>query len=478
PTTPLAAENTAYTATSPGVVYRLRLNIGIAGSALPAAVQTFKLQYATSAGGPWTDIGAIGSGEVWRGYNNTTPADGATITSLLLSTSNVAESYEEANPSVANPNSIPAGQRGEWDWVLEDYGAANGTTYYFRMVKGDGTGLDTYTGYPQLTAVSALTLDQDTYRWYQNANALNPTTPLATENTAYTATTPSQVYRLRMNLEVAGQTLSTSSQAFKLQYATGVGGPWTDVDAIGGAGVWRGYNNATPADGATITSLLLSNSNVLESYEEQNPSVANPNAITVGQRGEWDWALHNNGAAPSTAYYFRAVKGSGAALDTYTRYSQLTTPAALTFSQDAYRWYQNANAITPTTSLAAENTAYSPATWTTVYRLRMNVWVTGTALSTGSQAFKLQYATSTGGPWTDADAMAGSGAWRGYNNAGPTDGATITSLLLSTSNVLESYEEQNPSVANPNAINVGQRGEWDWELQHNGASPSTAYYFR
>ncbi|MEK7849094.1 MAG: hypothetical protein AAB270_09240, partial [Chloroflexota bacterium] len=284
-------------------------------------------------------IGAIGSGEVWRGYNNTTPADGATITSLLLSTSNVAESYEEANPSVADPNSIPAGQRGEWDWVLQENGAAYSTPYYFRMVKGDGTALDTYTRYSQLTTAAPMTLTQDTYRWYLNANALNPTKALEAENTAYSDAAQPQVFRVRMNMAVAGSTLSAGSQAFKLQYSTSTGGPWTDVDAIGGAGIWRGYNNATPADGAAITSLLLSTSNVMETYEEANPSPNNPNALSPGQRGEWDWVLQHNGASPSVTYYFRMVKSSGTALDTYTRYPTLTT----TYPTIAWDAWESAN---------------------------------------------------------------------------------------------------------------------------------------
>ena len=110
------------------------------------------------------------------------------------------------------------------------------------------------------------------------------------------------------------------------------------MGAIGSSEIWRGYDNTSPADGGTLTSLLLSNSHVLQSYEEQNPSVANPNALNTGQRGEWDWVVQNNNAAPVTTYYFRMVKEDVTALDSYTYYPQIVT-AVLILTQQDYRWY-------------------------------------------------------------------------------------------------------------------------------------------
>jgi len=179
---------------------------------------------------------------------------------------------------------------------------------------------------PNYVASPLLFLAQMSFRWYQNINSLTPTTPLAAENAAYVASAPLGTYRLRMNLQVSGAPVLAGGQTFGLQYTTSTGGPWSDVGGIGSGTIWRGYNNTTPADGATVTSLLLSNSNVMESYEEANPSVANPNTIFVGQRGEWDWVLQGNGALSATAYYFRMVKGDGSPLDTYTNYPRLTTP--------------------------------------------------------------------------------------------------------------------------------------------------------
>jgi len=187
---------------------------------------------------------------------------------------------------------------------------------------------------PDYAASPLLSPAQMDFRWYQNTNSVTPTTPLAAQNAAFVASPPLGVYRLRMNLEVGGAPMLAGSETFRLQYATSTTGPWSDVGGIGSGAIWRGYNNATPSDGATITSMLLSNSNVMESYEEENASAANPNAIYVGQRGEWDWVLQGNAPPPGTMYYFRMVKGDGSPLSTYSNYPQITTPFPAIASDD------------------------------------------------------------------------------------------------------------------------------------------------
>lgn len=83
-------------------------------------------------------------------YNNTGVPDRDPITGSLLSGSNVLESYAESNPSAGMPNPISTGKSGEWDWVIKTNGLLPNTTYYFRMVKGNGDALDSYDNYPQL----------------------------------------------------------------------------------------------------------------------------------------------------------------------------------------------------------------------------------------------------------------------------------------------------------------------------------------
>jgi len=155
PTTPLGAENNTVASVNNGDVLRIRVALQAGDKAVPSTDFTAKLQYGQgatcSAIGAWTDVGGLGSGAIWRGFNNAAPTDGSTLPSSLLDgAANTLESYEEANNSATTPNSISAGTRGEWDWVIENNGAANFTTYCFRMVQSDGTAIN-YTRYPQLT---------------------------------------------------------------------------------------------------------------------------------------------------------------------------------------------------------------------------------------------------------------------------------------------------------------------------------------
>ena len=152
PTTALAAENTAVTGPTQGAVYRIRVNLNNSGTRIDAATAVFKLQYSTSTSGPWSDVGAIGSGVTWRGYDNATPADGANLTAALLasSTNNDRQTYEEAN-NATNSGRINKNKPAEFDWVVQDNAATAGTAYYFRMVQSSGTALAGYTNYPQIT---------------------------------------------------------------------------------------------------------------------------------------------------------------------------------------------------------------------------------------------------------------------------------------------------------------------------------------
>jgi hypothetical protein len=217
---------------------------------------------------------------------------------------------------------------GEWDWVLQNNGALHNTTYYFRLIRNDGSELQTYLNYPTLTTVAATPLfTQRDYRWFRDVDTLNPSTStdaLAPENTPYSGSTSTQIQRLRMNLRVTNAT-STPGQRFKLQFATALAGPWTDVGAVASATIWRGADKACCSDGASLTALRLASSTVLQSYEEENNSTSTPNAIAPNGLGEWDWVLQNNNAPPNTYYYFRMVQSNGTPLNAYANYPTLNT---------------------------------------------------------------------------------------------------------------------------------------------------------
>src|SRR5690606_27642831 len=81
---------------------------------------------------------------------NASLTDGQDVSSTTLPASTVFETYEEENDSASTTNDIAPGEVGEWDWVIQNNGAAGGTQYCFRMVESDGSTFSAYTNYPQL----------------------------------------------------------------------------------------------------------------------------------------------------------------------------------------------------------------------------------------------------------------------------------------------------------------------------------------
>lgn len=79
-----------------------------------------------------------------------TISDGRLLPSTVLSTSDVAETYEEENPTRDNQNTLPVGDDAEWDFALHNNGATPATNYCFRMVYEDGALLNSYDNYPRL----------------------------------------------------------------------------------------------------------------------------------------------------------------------------------------------------------------------------------------------------------------------------------------------------------------------------------------
>ncbi len=184
---------------------------------------------------------------------------------------------------------------------------------------------------PTQTIVSlGANLTQRDYRWYSNINSLTPTTALTSENASFDTPGAGSVLRLRMNL-TAG-VVANSGLTFKLQFSNSTSSGFAD---LGTSTAWIFNNNSGVADGAIIVTTLLTNSDVGESYGESNPSAASPNALAVGEDGEWDWALLNNAATTSLSWYFRMVFSSGTAIDSYTRYPTLSAVSPATSSPPA-----------------------------------------------------------------------------------------------------------------------------------------------
>lgn len=171
----------------------------------------------------------------------------------------------------------------------------------------------------------AATLSQSTYRWYDNTDALTPTSALAGENTSIDTPASGSVLRLRMNLS-AGANMA-SGLAFNLQFSNSSSSGFAN---IGTSTSWIFYNNPSVADGANIATTVLSDSSVAESYSESNPTVSSPSSFVSGQKAEWDWVIKSNSADTTLNWYFRMIYSSSTVLDGYSNYPTLTGVAAAT----------------------------------------------------------------------------------------------------------------------------------------------------
>ncbi|MCX6745361.1 MAG: hypothetical protein NTX82_07635, partial [Candidatus Parcubacteria bacterium] len=162
----MATQDTAATLTSTGQAFRLRTLIHVAGSTLGLNGDNFKLQYvdkgtgtcASPSGGvpaAYTDVDTT----TLIAYKNNTPADAANLTDNVGELTHgadtiVPETYEELNNFTNSRTAINAGEDGKWDFALYDNDAFSASTYCFRIVKSDGTALNTYTVYPSITTAT------------------------------------------------------------------------------------------------------------------------------------------------------------------------------------------------------------------------------------------------------------------------------------------------------------------------------------
>ena len=111
---------------------------------------------------------------------------------------------------------------------------------------------------PTYAAISDLV--QLDYRWYENKNAIQPDTSLAAENTGLTLGLDGYNRHLRVNVRNDGAKLKKLGSTCKLRSSTAASTGWTDVGGLGSGTAWRGYDNAAPADGATLAASLLASS--------------------------------------------------------------------------------------------------------------------------------------------------------------------------------------------------------------------------
>jgi lysozyme family protein len=118
-------------------------------------------------------------------------------------------------------------------------------------------------------------------------------------------------------------------------------------------------------------------------------------------------AIYSKRLVMTSAAAFTWTNSDGASLGTPGQgivgdfsFAYWRSPTAL--DQSAYKWFANADAVTPGSQLANENTAATITSLSTVARLRMGLTNKGTDLAASNKGYKLQYATNTSAlsdPW-------------------------------------------------------------------------------
>jgi len=248
PTTPLGNENTDILNVATNDVLRLRLAAQSTVYDQPVGNFDLKLQYsATSdcaAAGTWTDVGDIGSGVIWRGFNEGgTTTDGSTLPSSLLDGGgNTLMTYEEANNSATNPNIVLKNLRAEWDWVIQNNSAPAVTTYCFRAVSTNGSAIQ-YTRYPKATTIST--------EAPQNPNSPASLDQKKTDDTSVSVNTFTNETSVKFTASVSdGNSSDVLSLCVEVQQ---LGTAFTNTETACGSNV-NYSGTAVPAD-VTISSL-------------------------------------------------------------------------------------------------------------------------------------------------------------------------------------------------------------------------------
>ncbi len=178
-------------------------------------------------------------------YNNASVSSSTTIASLLLSTSNIQGTYQEGNPSALNPFAAAVGQYVEYDFALSPQSLVSGSTYYFRMVRNDGSILDFYSSYPSLTFLSSDSAPN-------TPSSLGPASVVgggyintSTPSFTFTLTDPDGADTLKYQIQIS---TSSSFSSYVVDYASSLvaqGSRTFTVGQAAGSGTYYTGSSAT-----------------------------------------------------------------------------------------------------------------------------------------------------------------------------------------------------------------------------------------
>jgi hypothetical protein len=390
-------ESTEMTATDGPMVsgdkIRIRMGLKITAASMPAGADAFRLEYgrrttpSCAAVTTWLPLGDIGSTTaLWRGVNDA-PADGAPLSTdpptggdLVLTGATVAGTYEEQNNSPTNPYVAFPNDIVEYDWVVQDNGAVDKSSYCFRMVEDDGTQFATYTTYPTLRTVGYEPQITD-WRWYDDETSATPTTARAAEDVSPSNMEFNNAFKLRMVLkEVSGA--NGVNVKFALQYSEyadfsqGVF-TVTSTSTCSGQQLWCFYDGAGVDNGVIPSKVITSADSCVAgvgngcgTYNEDATPGSSFTQLAYSKT-EYEFTLRHAGARANRVYYFR-VRNLTFGEDvvpaaTYTYPSLVTEGAALTFSVAGVNNNTSTAGIVTDATTTPTAIAYGSATFGTQY---------------------------------------------------------------------------------------------------------------
>ena len=352
---------------------RIRMSLRAMNANFPVATKGFKLQYGEmtttcSAIDPtgWFDVGDSASSTIWRGYDVGALSDDTQLSidppgggDLVLSVSDVAGTFEEANDTPANLYAVSEGEDIEYDWVVEQNGADAETYYCFRMIESNGTILAKYNNYPQLRTASFAPRSQN-WRWYEDETQETPVVPLAIENVAPVNIANESPLTLRITVGEI-ENIARDDVRFKLQYSEYADfAEVYDVAATStctATSTWC-YVEGGGTDNAQITTALLSDADsctggVGDGCGTHNTS---PYWFITGIRhqgnaaAEYGFTLKSAGPHVNRVYYFRlfdVVQDIPVPVNSGESYPSLATEgASLTFDMEGISSGQTIEGVT------------------------------------------------------------------------------------------------------------------------------------
>jgi len=232
------------------------------------------------------------------------------------------------------------------------------------MVESDGTLLGSYFNYPAVRTTGYSPV-QASWRWYDDASSITPTSPLAAEDTAPIDVSNENEIKLRTSIhEVEGA--SGSNVDFGIQYSEyadfGDGGSWITASSSCQANSTWCYVDGAGVDGALIDAKVLSDSDACTGGSGNGCGQHNEGTTTIStltqpasSHMEFEFTIKSAGPRVNSVYYFRVydIANDEAVFASSSYPSLVTEGASLTFTLSGIAASQSVEGITtdiPTTA--------------------------------------------------------------------------------------------------------------------------------